>query len=420
MEAQPKPPRMRLVLFLAVLGPGIITAAVDNDAGGITTYSIAGAHFGYSMLWSLIPITFLLVIVQEMAARMGVVTGKGLSDLIRENFGLKLTFLIMICLVFANLAVTVSEFAGIAAAGELFGISKYFSVPICVVFVLALIMKLGYRNLEKFFLLLVFFYVSYILSGSMAKPDWSRVIDETLTPSFSFNAYYLAVLIGVIGTTITPWMQFYLQSSIVEKGVKKEEYKYSRLEVILGCITTDVIAFFIIVTCAATLFAGDVRIDDAVDAAKALKPLAGSYASILFAVGFFGAALFGAIILPISTSFYVCEALGWESGVNKKVSEAKEFYTLLILITVIAASVVLIPDIKLITLMITSQIINGLMLPVVLVCMLKLVNNEKLMGEYVNSWFFNAVTWISCVILVGISLLMVASTLKPELFAFFG
>ena len=405
----------RLVLFLAVLGPGIITAAVDNDAGGITTYSIAGAHFGYQLLWSLIPITFLLVIVQEMAARMGIVTGKGLADLIRENFGLKITFLIMICLMFANLAVTVSEFAGIAAAGELFGLSKYFFVPVCVLFVLGVTMKLDYRHLEKFFLLLVFFYISYVLSGSMARPDWSVVLKETFTPSFSFGAYYLAVLVGVIGTTITPWMQFYLQSSIVEKGVKKSEYKYSRIEVILGCITTDVIAFFIIVTCAATLFQSGVGIDDAVDAAKALAPLAGNYASLIFAVGFFGAALFGAIILPLSTSFYVCEAFGWESGVNKRVSEAKEFYTMLILITVISAAVVLIPNIPLIDLMVASQIINGLMLPIVLVCMLKLVNNPKLMGEYVNSWLINLVTWIGCIIIIAVSLAMVASTLKPDL-----
>ncbi|MFH1788263.1 MAG: Nramp family divalent metal transporter [Candidatus Altiarchaeota archaeon] len=419
MDAPKKIFPKRLALFLAVLGPGIITASVDNDAGGITTYSIAGAHFGYQMLWSLIPITFFLVIVQEMAARMGVVTGKGLADLIRENFGLKITFIIMICLVFANLAVTVSEFAGIAAAGELFGLSKYVFVPVCVLFVLGITMKLDYRDLEKFFLLLVFFYVSYVLSGYMAAPDWSNVFKQTVTPSFEFSAYYLAVLVGVIGTTITPWMQFYLQSSIVEKGVKKKEYKYSRMEVILGCITTDVIAFFIIVTCAATLFKGGVRIDDAVDAAKALAPLAGNYASIIFAAGFFGAALFGAIILPISTSFYVCEAFGWESGVNKKVDEAREFYAMMILITVVAAAVVLIPKIPLITLMISSQIINGLMLPLVLICMLKLVNNRKIMGEYVNSRPINIITWTGCIIIILVSLLMVASTLKPELFTAF-
>ncbi|MFH1834731.1 MAG: Nramp family divalent metal transporter [Methanobacteriota archaeon] len=415
-----KSARSRFALFLIVLGPGIITAAVDNDAGGITTYSIAGAHFGYSMLWALIPITILLVIVQEMSARMGVVTGKGLSDLIRENFGLKITVILMFCLVFANLAVTVSEFAGIAAAGELFGFSKYFFVPLCVFFVLSVVLRFDYRNLEKFFLLLVFFYVSYVLSGFMAKPDWNTVVDQTLTPTFSFNAYYLAVLIGVIGTTITPWMQFYLQSSIVEKGVKKEEYAYSRGEVILGCIITDVIAFFIIVTCAATLFSNNVGIESAVDAAKALGPLAGSNARLLFAAGFFGAALFGAIILPISTSFYVCEAFGWESGVNKKFTEAKEFYTLFILLTVFGASVVMIPEIKLINLMIASQIINGLMLPIVLVCMLKLVNNKKLMGEYTNPLIVNIIMWGGSILIMLVSIALVATTLKPELFSVFG
>lgn len=401
----------RLGLLLAVVGPGLITATVDNDAGGITTYSIAGAHFGYGMLWSLIPITFLLVIVQEMCARMGVVTGKGLADLIRENFGLKVTFLIMVALVFANLFVTVAEFAGIAAAGELFGVSKYVIVPLCVVFVLTVVLHLDYKGLEKFFLFLVLFYFSYVASGVLSRPDWGVVASETFKPSFSFDGYYLAVLIGVIGTTITPWMQFYLQSSIVEKGVKKAEYVYSRFEVILGCIITDVIAFFIIVACATTLFASGSKIEGAVDAARALKPLAGEYASFLFAAGFFGAALFGAFILPMSTSYYVCEAFGWESGVNKKFREAREFYILFSLISLVAASVVLIPDIPLINLMIASQIINGLALPIILVCILLLVNNKKIMGGYTNPAWLNAVTWASSVLIILISLVMVGNTL---------
>lgn len=401
----------RFSLLLAVLGPGLITASVDNDAGGITTYSIAGASFGYSMLWTLIPITILLIFVQEMCARMGAITGKGLADLIRENFGVKITLIIMVALIFANFFVTVAEFAGMAAAGELFGLSRYIIVPLCTFFVLVTVIKLNYRSLEKFFLLIVLFYVSYIISGFLSNPDWGVVAKETFTPSFSFDSYYLSVLVGVIGTTITPWMQFYLQSSIVEKGIKRKDYKYSRLEVILGCITTDVVTFFIIVACAATLFQHGISIDSAVDAARALKPLAGDYAYILFGVGFFGAALFGAFILPISTSYYVCEAFGWESSVNKKFNEAKEFYVLFIFITVLSASVILIPDMPLITLMITSQIINGMILPIILVCILLLINNKKIMGEYVNPPWLNAITWTLSGFIIIVSLLMVASTL---------
>ncbi len=403
-----------MLLVLGIIGPGIITASVDNDAGGITTYSVAGAHFGYSMLWTLIPITLFLIIVQEMCARMGAVTGKGLADLIRENFGVKVTIFIMLCLVVANLSVTVAEFAGIAAAGELFNLNKYVLVPSCALFVVAATIRLNYRNLEKFFLLLSFFYVSYILSGVMARPDWSTVTKEFLMPSFSMTAAYLIVLVGVIGTTITPWMQFYLQSSIVEKGIRIKEYKYSKWDVIIGCIITDVISFFIILTCATVLYPYGIRIDSAVNAAKALQPLAGGYAFLLFAVGFFGAALFGAFILPISTAFYVCEALGWESGVNKRFHEAREFYLLLMLIIVIGAGVVLIPNVPLIKLLLVSQVINGVALPVILFALIYLVNNKKVMGEYTNSHSMNIVTWFGSVLLVVITILMVATTVFPS------
>ncbi len=404
-----------ILLILGIIGPGIITATVDNDAGGIATYSIAGAHFGYSMLWTLIPITCLLILVQEMCARMGVVTGKGLSDLIRENFGIKMTFFIMIGLIIANLAITVSEFAGIAASGELFGLNKYVLIPVCAFFIWLLTIKLNYKSLEKFFLLLVLFYITYIIAGFLSKPDWGLVFQNTLIPSFSFDRPYLILLVAIIGTTITPWMQFYLQSAIVEKGIKVKDYKYSRWDVIIGCITTDVIAFFIIVTCAAVLFTNGVTVETAGQAALALKPLAGQYAFALFAFGFFGAALFGAFILPLSTSFYVCEAFGWESGVNKKFKEAKQFYWLVTLILIISAAVILIPKINLIKLMIGAQVINGVILPFILVAVLLLINNKKLMGDYTNKRWFNIASWSGIVLVTGIIIVMIITTVFPNI-----
>ncbi len=397
----------RILFILAIMGPGIITATVDNDAGGITTYSVAGANFGYSLLWTLIPITFLLVIVQEMVARVGAVTGKGLADIIRESFGIKITFFIMIGLVLANLFVTISEFAGIAAAGELFGLNKYILVPLTALFIWFSIVKLNYKLLEKFFFALILFYFAYIISGFMAKPEWGYVLGQLVTPQISFSKDYLFLLIALIGTTITPWMQFYLQSSIVEKGIQKEDYKYSRWDVIIGSISTDVVSFFIIITCAAVLFANGIRIENAIDAAKALQPLAGQYASLLFAVGFFGASLFGAFIIPISTSFYVCEAFGWESGVNKKFKNAKSFYMLLLLMIIISAIAVLIPNINLFNVIIFAQFINGIILPVILVIILKIANNKKLMGDYSNKRWVNVASWIGCglVILASVALL---------------
>ena len=407
----------RILLIFAVIGPGLITSSVDNDAGGIATYSVAGAHFGYSMLWSLIPITIVLVIVQEMAARMGVVTGKGLSDLIRENFGIKLTLFIMIGLVIANFATTISEFAGIAAAGEIFGVSKYILVPLIAVIVWFLILKSNYKILEKFFLVLILFYITYVIAGVMAKPDWGVVAKETVLPTITFSSAYLVVLIAVIGTTITPWMQFYLQSSIVEKGVKVKNYKYSRIEVILGCISTDVISFFIIVACATTLFPLGIKIASAGDAALALKPLAGHLASGIFATGLFGAALFGAFILPLATSFFICEAFGWESGVNKTFKQAKQFYVIIASMIILSALIILIPKIPLVWVMISSQVVNGVILPFTLIAMLFLINNEKLMGKYVNSKFYNIMVWATVVIVVILTILMIITTLFPNIFS---
>jgi len=412
---KPKISRSRLLLFLAVLGPGLITANVDNDAGGITTYSVAGAQFGYPILWTLIPITFLLVLVQEMCARMGAVTGKGLADLIRENFGIKITFFIMIGLLVANFATTVSEFAGIAAAGEIFGLTKYILVPMCAAAVLLFTVRFNYKKLEKIFLLMILFYISYIVSGILAHPDWTEVGRQFITPSFQFSSAYLIVLVGVIGTTIAPWMQFYLQSSVVEKGIRAQDYKYSRVEVILGCIMTDVVSFFIIVSCAATLFLNGIVISSAGDAAIALEPLAGTLAKELFAVGLFGAGLFGAFILPLATAFYVCEAFGWESGLNKKLKEAKQFYVIIGVIIAVSLGIILIPEMPLLQIMLLSQVVNGMVLPIILVAMLFIINNERIMGEWVNSRFYNIACWISTVILIIISVVMLLTTFFPGL-----
>lgn len=407
-----------ILLFLAVAGPGLITASVDNDAGGIATYSVAGAHFGYGMLWVLIPITLMLVIAQEMAARMAVVTGKGLADLIRENFGIKLTLFLLIGLLIANFATTVSEFAGIASAGEIIGISKYIIVPICAAIVWLLIVKLNYKLLEKFFLVLVLFYVTYVFAAFMAKPDWGQVAKEAFMPGIQLSQEYVVLLIAVIGTTITPWMQFYLQSTIVEKGIKFKDYAYCKLEVILGSLTTDIISFFIIVACAATLFPAGIRVESAADAAIAFRPLLGTLAAGIFAAGFFGAALFGAFILPLSTAFYICEAFGWESGVNKTYGQAKQFYFIIGAMIGLSSLIVLIPSIPLISIMLMSQVINGIILPFILVAMLMLVNNKKLMGNHVNGNIYNIIVWLSVIIIVVLTCLMIITTFKPDFIGF--
>jgi Mn2+/Fe2+ NRAMP family transporter len=398
------------VLFLAVIGPGIITANVDNDAGGITTYSLAGAHFGLSLLWTLVPITVALIVVQEMAARMGAVTGKGLADLIRENFGVKLTFYLMISLLIANYGNTVSEFAGVAASLEIFGVSKFISVPLAAAAIWALVVRGTYRSVERIFLIACVFYFVYPISAFLAKPAWHEVLRSTLVPSkIRFDAGYVGMLIGLVGTTIAPWMQFYLQSSVVEKGIRKDRYWISRWDVIVGCIVTDVVAFFIIVACAVTLFTHGVPITDAASAARSLEPLAGRYASSLFAFGLLNASLFAAAILPLSTVYYVCEAFGWEAGVDKKWSDAKAFYGIYTAMILLGAAVVLLPRFPLIQTMFVSQVANGIALPPVLIFMLLLVNKRSLMGDQVNGPFFNWVAWVTTVVMVLLTLLLVAN-----------
>lgn len=396
----------KILIFLSVMGPGIITANVDNDAGGITTYSVCGAHFGYALVWSLVPILVALVIIQEMSNRMGVVTGKGLADLIREEFGVKITFYAMIVLILANLGNAMAEFAGIAAASELFGISKYISVPLCAFFVWWIVLKGNYKSVEKIFLGACVFYISYVLSGFLAKPDWGQVFNESVRPAFKMNKEFLFMLIGVVGTTIAPWMQFYQQASVVEKGVKLSEYKYSKLDTIVGGFVVNIIAFFIIVVCAATLFKQGIRIETAKDAAIALKPLAGNYCYLLFAFGLFNASLFAASILPLSTAYSVCEGMGWDTGVNKRFREAPQFYSLYAGIIVISAVIMLLPNVPLIHIMLISQVANGILLPFILIFMVLLVNNKRLMGEHTNSRFDNLVCWTVVTVMILLSLFL--------------
>jgi len=400
----------RAAIFFAVVGPGIITANVDNDAGGITTYSLCGAQFGYTLLWSLIPIMVALIVVQEMCNRMGVVTGKGLSSLIRERFGVKMTFYLMLGLIFTNLGNIIAEFAGIAASMEMFGVSRFISVPVSAAFVWWLVTKGTYRTVEKVFLTACVFYVSYVLSGFMAKPAWGEVLKHTFIPSVQPTGAFFVMLVGLIGTTIAPWMQFYQQASVVEKGIKVEDYNYSRWDTIIGCIVVTVIAFFIVVTCGATLFKTGAEIQTASDAAKALKPLAGEYCSFLFAFGLLNASLFAASILPLSTSFFVCEAFGWETGVNKKFSEAPQFYSLYSVLIIIGAGLIMIPKAPLIPIMLISQVINGIMLPFVLIFMILLVNNKKLMGGFVNTRAYNYIAWGTVILVSAIGLVMLVTT----------
>ena len=407
--------KIRIFLFLAVLGPGFITANVDNDAGGIYTYSQAGAAYGYTLLWTMIPITLALIVVQEMCARMGAVTGKGLSDLIREEFGLRMTFVMMILLVIVNFTNVITEFSGIAGSLGLFHISKYVSVPICAVLVWALVVRGDYKKVEKVFLVASVFYIAYIIAGVLSEPNWHTALVETvkLPPrSVWSNKPYVYMTVAVIGTTIAPWMQFYLQSSIVDKGITVKQLKASRVDVIVGSIFTDVVAWFIIVACAATLFPHGLRdIPDASVAALAMKPLAGKYAFLLFAAGLFNASLFAASILPLSTAYTVCEGLGFESGLDKTFDEAPFFYWFYTLLIGLGAAVVLIPNFPMIQVAILSQVLNGVLLPVVMIFMLRLINKHELMGKHTNKPWFNVAAWATALIVIGLSLVLVWNAL---------
>lgn len=397
----------KILIFLAVLGPGIITGSVDNDAGGITTYSLAGAIYGYKLIWTLIPAFISLVIIQEMNARMGIVTGKGLADLIRENAGVKTTFLIFIGVLIANIGNTATEFAGIAGSLEVFGVSKYLSVPIAAVVVWFIVVRGTYKSVEKIFLIFSLFLFVYVVSALLGKPQWSEIGESIIKPKIEFEFNYVTMVIGLIGTTICPWMMFYLQSSVIEKGLKPDNYKYSLWDVVIGSIITVVIAFFIIVACAATLYVNGIQINEAKDAAVALEPLAGSFAAMLFAFGLFIASIFSACILPIATAFSVCEAFGFEAGVDKSLKDAPEYYSIFTAILLIGMGIILIPEAPLIQITLWAQVANGILLPLILIYIMKMINNKEIMGEFTNGTFHNIVGWSTALILIILSIFLV-------------
>ena len=405
--------RARLLLLLAVIGPGIITANVDNDAGGITTYSVAGAHYGYSLLWILPLVALALILVQEMSARLGIATGKGLADLIRESLGVRITTLVIGIVLVANLANTVSEFAGVAASMEIFGISKYISVPLVAVGVWLLVVMGNYKAVERIFLVASAVYLAYVASGILANPPWAEVAQALVTPSFHLDAGYITIFVTAIGTTIAPWMQFYQQASIVDKGLQPSDYAYERLDVILGSLFAVFVAGFIIIACAATLFANGVRIETAKDAALALGPLAGRYASTLFALGLLNASVFSAAILPLSTAYVVCEAFGWEKGVNRSMREAPVFFAVYTALIVLGAGIILLPIRSLVQAMLASQTLNGVLLPFVLIVMLRLINDRRVMGTFVNGRVANGLAWTVVVLLIGLTILLVITSVFP-------
>jgi Mn2+/Fe2+ NRAMP family transporter len=393
-----------------VVGPGIITANVDNDAGGITTYSVAGASYGYTLLWMLPLVAIALIIVQEMSARLGVVTGKGLADLIRERMGVRVTALILALLLFVNLANTVSEFAGVAASMELFGVSKYISVPLAAVAVWFLIVKGSYKTVERVFLLASAIYLSYVASGFIAAPNWSEVGRAVLSPSFNLDVGFVTIFVTIIGTTIAPWMQFYQQSSIVDKGIQIKDYAYERVDVVVGSLFAVFVAAFITIACANTIFKSGLTITTAKDAALALGPLAGRYASILFALGLLNASLFSAAILPLSTAYTVCEAFGWENSVSRELKDAPIFFGIYTALIILGAAIILLPIRSLIQAMLISQTFNGVLLPVILVIMLVLINDKRLMGKFRNGRLFNILAWATVIILILLAMILIVLT----------
>lgn len=409
----PKLTRRHLFIYLSIMGPGLITACADNDAGGIATYSVAGAHFGYSMLWVLFLLPFILAMVQEMGARMGAVTHKGLGALIREEYGVKITVFALSCLLVANLAVTISNFAGIAASLNIFGISKFISVPVAAVALWFLVVRESYKRVEKIFLCFCLFQATYIISGFMVNPPWKEIFKQTFTPSFKLEKDYLLLLIAIIGTTITPWMQYYLQSSVVDKGIKIKNYHYEKWDVTVGSFITIFVAFFIVICTAATLFTNKIHIESASDAALALKPLAGNYCTILFAFGLLNASLLTASILPLSTAYAITEAFGWEHGLSKNFKTAPVFFGVYTFCIVVGAGAILLPHTSLIHVMLVAQQVNGIILPVILILMLLLINNKRIMGKYVNGPIYNLIVWATAIAIIILTVLLLFTSLTP-------
>lgn len=406
----------KFLFILSIIGPGLITVNAGNDAGGIATYATVGASYGYKMLWGLLLITFSLAVIQEMNARMAVVTGKGLSDLIRENYGVRWSLFAMSVLFIANFGVCVGDFAGIAASVELFGISKYITVPIMAVLVWFLITKGSYKKTEKVFLAFTFIFFTYIVTCIKVQPNWSEVMKATGTPTIDFSKDYILTFIGMIGTTITPYMQFFLQSSVVDKGISIKEYKYEKLDVYLGALWGDLVSFFIIVCTAVTLYKAGVKIDSAEQAAMALKPIVGNYATILFALGLFGASVLATIVIPLSTTYAICEAFGFESGLDNSFSEAKAFYGIFTFMIIFSSALVLIPKLSLVGIMLVTQQIAGMLCPVILIFMVLLVNNKEIMKEYTNNKLQNIVIYITVIFIVTLSVILFVSPILDKLF----
>lgn len=402
---------------MAALGPGLIAANADNDAGGITTYSLAGAQFGYNLLWVLVVITIALAVTQEMGARMGAVTGKGFGDLIRERFGARWAAFAIVVMLVANLSNNVAEFAGIAAALLIFHVSVYISVPICAVAVAFLVIKYDYRQVQRILLISSALYLAYVVSGIMAHPDWHAALAKTIHPHIELSAAYLTMCIGVIGTTITPWGQFFIQSYVVDKRLRADDLAYTQADVYVGSFFTDFIAFFIIVACAATIWVSHKPIENAADAALALKPLAGSFAAVLFAFGLLNASLLGAVVLPLTSAYATCETFGWQSGINNTWKEAPVFFGLFTAFIVISALIVLIPGMPLIEIIFLSQVLNGALLPIILIFVLKLSTDKAVMGNYTNSKAFNTIAIVTIVGLIVMTILLLASPMLPKILA---
>jgi len=402
-----------LILMVSIIGPGIITANVDNDAGGIATYSIAGGNFGYMLLWELIPLTLALIVIQEMCARMGAVTGKGLSDLIRENFGLRVTVWVMVGMLIGNLTTTMAEFAGVASSAEIFGVSRYIAVPVAALIVWLIVVRGNYRTVEKVFLVACSVYFAYIISGFMSHPKWPEVGHAIIHPEMTLDGTTIMMVIGVVGTTIAPWMQFYQQSAVVDKGIRAKDYRFTVIDVVVGCLAAVVVVFFIVVTCAATIHVAGQRVDTVEAAAQALFPLAGKYCGGLFAFGLLNASLFAASILPLTTTYLICEGMGWERGMNRSIREAPAFYTLYTAIIVLGGGLILIPKVPLLKIMYWSQVLQGILLPALLVFILILVNNERLMGTYKNNRFYNIVAVGTTIIMIILTVMLALVTIWP-------
>lgn len=408
--------RNKVLMILSIIGPGLITVNAGNDAGGIATYASVGATYGYSMLWGLLLITFSLAVIQEMNARMAIVTGKGLSDLIREQFGVKFALFAMTILFIANFGVCIGDFAGVAASMELFGVSKYISVPLMAVIVWFVITKGSYSKTEKIFLAFTLVFFSYIITCFIVKPNWSEVLKATVTPTLKFDKGFILAFIGMIGTTITPYMQFYLQSSVVDKGLKIEDLKYEKADVYLGAVWGNLVSFFIIVCTAVTLYKSGITIESAEQAAMALKPLAGNYATILFGFGLFGASLLAIMVIPISTAYAICEAFGFESGLNHNHKEAQAFYGIFTFMIIFSSVLVLIPNLSLVGLMLVTQQLAGILSPVILIFMVILTNKKDIMGKYVNNRIQNIIIWITVIFIVILSLILFVAPLIERIF----